>query len=82
MKLFPGAAAVQSQPRHQHQHQPHRSQPPADNFSISALSPDPLWQGGARPRAAEVRQPRVGALQMVTRVAVDTCGWCVGSVVL
>ena len=31
---------------------------PADNFSISALSPDPPWQGGARPRAAEVRQPR------------------------
>ena len=31
---------------------------PADNFSISALSPDPPWQGGAGPRAAEVRQPR------------------------
>ena len=75
MKLLPGAAAVQSQPRHRHQqqHQPHHIQPAADNFSISALSPDPLWQGGARPRAAEVRQPRVGALQMVTRVAVDTC---------
>ena len=55
---------------------------PADNFSIAALSPDPLWQGGARPRAAEVRHQRVGALQMVTRVAVDTCVWCLGSVVL
>ena len=52
MKLCPGAAAVQSQP----QSQPHRGQQTISQFPL--LSPDPPWQGGARPRAAEVRQPR------------------------